>query len=400
MYRILFCVFQIFIVSNVYSQEKWNLNDVSYLFSIPNSPSENLNHLLQPTSSGSRGELLSSTIQDKIPTLLNAGKGNLTLLKGAVRLISFRFDPCPTTSPQVCNPELRLVWQPIELDEFENKWLSRDAALHSFYSLNDKDFKNLKQDLLDLKDNNKKQNVSTEFKPLYIHPAIENASTKEEFLKSLNQIILKYCGVKNLYKVTFMSLLVPTRWWRFGSFVVDKDDNWQMERIPRLQTFTTDLFNVGLEPSGSSQGPGEAMDAIINILPEDYPVEDDISTLINFGYRQNNDDDFKIFKENLKAVERFRNPHRTNSANLDCASCHFADAAKFYAGKRFPELNNFKTMFDYENPNPNSFNLKNKTVANEATRILRAFGYFDDEPAISQRTINDSAESANWLNSN
>lgn len=394
-------VFMIIFASNVAhaGNLKWNLNDVSYLFPLPQKETDTVRKLLHPLDKGKNGHLLPETVQKRLPTLLNAGNGNDTLFKDAIRLVAIRLDPCPDEGlAGLCKPEMRLVWQPVEFDRFQKKWMSRDAAVHSFYKLSTLDFESLKSKLLTLKKENESKLVSTHNRPLNIHPALLNPMTEPYFRANLSEIILSYCGEANLKKVTFMSLLVPTRWWRFGSFVQDDLGDWVAEEIPRLNTTSEDLFNVALEPSGSSKGPGVAMDAIFNILPENYPAEDDITGIINRGYRFNDDNDLPIFESKLHAIERFKNPNKTTAANLDCASCHYAGPARFYAESRFPQLSQFASSDAFPNPNPSLFNLSNTTIAKEATRIVRAFGFFDDQPAINQRAINESANVAHWLN--
>ena len=380
------------------ASQQWNLNDVSYLFPIPNGEASQSIQLLKTTDSGMKGSLMPQEIYQQIPTLLNAGKGNPTLYKEALRVVSFRFDPCPAGNSK-CQPELRLVWQPIEYDTRYNKWLTRDATVHSFYSLSDKQFKSVKEKLWDLKRANEAQGVSTHKVPLGVHPALVNSVTYKTTNKQLQEILVSTCGEKNLFKVTFMSLLVPTRWWRFGGFEKSDQGQWARFVIPRLESaLDEDLFNVALEEGTLLHKPGKEMDAIFNILPEDYPEKDNIFALINKSYRKNDDNDYMVFKEKLGAIERFRNPYKTHAKNLDCASCHYADASKYYALKRFPQLAGEDAFDRFINPNPNIYELKNTTIADKATRVVRAFGYFVDQPAVNQRVINDSAVSAEWLN--
>ena len=114
-------------------------------------------------------------------------------------------------------------------------------------------------------------------------------------------------------------------------------------------------------------------------------------------YRFEDDRDKDVFRVQLNAVERFRNPHKTNPTNLNCSSCHFADAAMTYAGRRFEEFKKFKSTDSYVNKFKNRFNLTNNTIAPKSSRIVRAFGYFESFPALNQRVIHDSAESAIWM---
>jgi hypothetical protein len=221
--------------------------------------------------------------------------------------------------------------------------------------------------------------------------------TAEAFVDEMRSLILRYAGEENLKRITFAALRVPTRWWRFGAAEKDLRGDWRRVDIPRLDSPSVDIFNVAAA-DGIGLGPERGMDAIFNVLPEEYPEADNIFALINKGYRFNDERDFSVFRRKLDAVARFRNPHRTNADNLDCASCHYADAARFYAENRFPVLGDASPADTFENPAPELFNLHNHTIAVNSARVVRAFGYHDAQPAVSQRTINESALVAHQMN--
>lgn len=197
-----------------------------------------------------------------------------------------------------------------------------------------------------------------------------------------------------------MSLLTANVWWRFGGFTLAKNKTWTPIEIPRIKMTSQDIFNSAIEEYPPILNPGTAMDAVINVLPPDYPEEDDLLPVINNGFRSNDDSDRDVFLNKISAIDRFRNPRQTNPETLDCATCHFADASRYYIGTRFADLKGVSSPFIFANPNNKIFNLENSTIATSATRIVRAFGYFGDQPAVNQRAINDSAESAHWLNQN
>lgn len=315
-----------------------------------------------------------------------------------LKVVSLRMDPCPNTFDAfLCQPEVRLVWQPLELDQDTHTWFAQDAAVHTFYKLSKEQFQLLKEQIWQIKIKNESHQASTHQKVLSIHPALKNPTTAEEFQTTINKIILTHCGEQNLVKVTFMSLLTPNVWWRFGG-IVPNAGKWENNKIPRMLTTFQDIFNSAFEPVSMIHNPGVEMDAIFNIHPDNYPQNDDIFKVINKRYRYNDERDLPIFKEKLNAVERFRNPHYSNPNTLDCASCHYADATKFYSERRFESLKEFNSAYAFKNPNKNLFNLENTSISKTATRVVRAFGYFNNEPAINQRVINDSAESAHWLN--
>ena len=130
----------------------WNLNDVSYLMKIPDTTTETTTHLLSPYSKGSKGELLPLAIFQRLPTLNNAGNGMEIAYKQELKVVSIRIDPCPNTfDPSLCQPEIRLIWQPLEIDRDANRWFAQDAAVHTFYKLDHDQFATLKKELWQLK---------------------------------------------------------------------------------------------------------------------------------------------------------------------------------------------------------------------------------------------------------
>lgn len=378
----------------------WNLNDVSILYALPQSVSENTDSLLSPYSAGKKGALIRKDFYAKIPPINDDGVE--VLYNQEIKLISVRIDPCPNTfDTSKCQPEVRLVWQPVVLDTESavQKWVTLDAAIHTFYKLTPSEFLNFKNELLSLKKENLKYGVDTNHLPLQIHPAFLSKKTKKFFTEKFNALILKNCGQTNIQKMTFMSLLTQNIWWRFGG-VERQGNQWNQVKIPRVNLTFEDIFNSAHEENPPLVNKGTEMDSVFNIIPDNYPEEDNLLSVINDGYRFNDEKDLAVFKTKIDAIERFRNPHFTNSATLDCSSCHYADNTRFYMNQRFNELTRFDSKYSFKNPNPQIFNLSNSSVVQKATRVIRAFGYFENQPAISQRAIHDSSESAHWLNSN
>lgn len=374
----------------------WDLNDVAYLFPLPQNGESSAPGLLRPQDAGREGELLPYEDFIKIPTLLNGGKGNPSLWATALRLVGARIDPCPTGVSDRCAPEIRLVWQPVEEDMGSGAWVARDAAVHSFYRLSQEGFQQLAADLWQLKMTNLDKGIDTDGKPLDIHPAFSQQIGAADFQIRLQEILLEYCGANNLSSLAFTSLLTPRQWWRFGKLQIDRPGHWVSVDIPRLEAPLEDIFNVAIDDIHNPRG--EEADAVFNVLPEDYPEADNLLPLINKGYRSNDDKDYPIFRAKLDALARFDNPRQSNAETLDCAGCHYAEAARSYALRRFPALSEHRSADRYANPEPESFNLANTTSASQGTRVVRAFGFFERQPCISQRTIHDAAQSAHWLN--
>ena len=375
----------------------WNLNDVSVLFALPQGGADAPVGLLPPQARGATGDLLPDAVYGLLPTLYQPGRGNETLYTQSLRVVGLRVDPCPPSERDDCRPEFRLVWQPVEFDEKAGRWLVRDAAIHAIYRLEGDEPDLLLGGLWALKRANGRLGVRTDGLPLGVHPALRSPVTAGRFSQALNTLVLRHARGDRLHRVTFTALRVPTRWWRFGALEKVGESRWQRVDIPRLDAPSVDIFNVAVE-DGVDLGPERGLDAVFNVLPEEYPERDNLLPLINKGYRFNDARDRPVFAEKLDAVARFENPASSNADELDCASCHYTDAARYYAENRFPDLRDLQPKDRFQNPNPSLFDLSNTSIVARSTRLVRAFGYQGAEPAVSQRTINESAVVADWLN--
>lgn len=384
---LLVCLIPLTLMPAMAAAPRWNLNDVSFLFPLSET-------LLSPKSAGSKGVLLPRDLFNRIPALTDTGAGKDQLYNTELKVVSVRIDPCPNTFKESeCSPEVRLIWQPVTKNEETKNFNGDDATLHTFYSLSRNEFTELKKDLWQWKMENEKLGINTHFLPLGIHPALKNEKQNQQLMN----LLLKNAGEKNLVKITFMSLLTRNIWWRFGG-LVKTGSLWAKTKIPRLSSPFQDIFNSALEETTAENDPGVMMDTAITLDLETYPEADNLLYLTSEGFRYNDARDQQVFFEKLSVIDRFRNPMKTNPNTLDCASCHYADNARFFAEKTFPELKSVVTKEAFVNPEPAVHNLSNTSIGLSGTRLVRAFGYFQDVPSLSQRTINDSAVSADWMN--
>ena len=258
--------------------------------------------------------------------------------------------------------------------------------------------------MLALKKTMSEMGVSTDRVPLGVHPALLSPLSSKLFQDSFQAIVLKAVGSKNLYRITAMKLFVPNNWLKFFTGFEKVNDQWVLASIPRIQGADIDIINDATEVNATS-GQIDEVDASIFILIN-YPEEDDLRPIVSSSFRATyssinpNPKDLPQFIRGMGAAHRLQNPHKTNPQTVDCAHCHYSNAAQTFAMKTFPQLNTvFLNHADrYSNPDPEHFDLANKSVVTLSTKIVRAFGYFENNPAIMNRTINDSAASAHWLN--
>ena len=187
----------------------WDLNDVSYLLPLPKAIGQDSHLTLDTPARG--GSLLPSSIIQKMPLLALHQSKEQSI--ASLRVLAIRIDPCfPLPTPQACQRQIRLVWQPFENARSAGQQRTVDAALHSFYILSDNEFGSLLADIGVWKN---KYGVNTQGLPLQVHPAWGVDGDKNASLIDFQKIIIKYAGAENLSRMTLMAL----RWSHFEARV-------------------------------------------------------------------------------------------------------------------------------------------------------------------------------------
>jgi hypothetical protein len=361
------------------TQAAWDLNDVSYLLPLPTHIEDP--NLLRISAQGKGGELIPAGLIEYIPFLTpNIDKQGA---REQLRLLAVRIDPCfPLPTPQSCQKQIRFVWQPLEND-FDGNVRSVDAALHSFYVLSDKEFAAL---LKDLKIWKNKNGVQTDYLPLQTHPAWSHDGTASPALASFHKVILKYAGASNLTRVTAMLLRRGGLMWTFIGYDVVGDQLTPFD-IPRLQGKQAQGFiNLAFPPDKFSNG---------GISP--FPRGDDIVNTLVMGSDLLGAKDEDVIRNESRAAFRIENPQVFNPENMDCATCPVAQPAIHWVLNNQPQLK-VDQIWDADIYKNLKYDLRNPSPGVANTQRIRGFGYFNNELAISQRVINESAEVADSLN--
>lgn len=366
------------VLLSVKAQAFWNLNDVSYLMPLPSQIGED--QLLKMHSPARGGPLLNPAFIGTIPPLTPVlSEGDMAR---SLRVVAVRIDPCfPLPTPQSCQKQLRLVWQPLEVG-FKKRVQTVDAALHSFYVLSDEDFDRLLADLSQWKSHHR---LDTTGLSLQIHPAWATQGDQSPALLDFNRIVSKYAGHENLSRLTVMVLRGAGDMWAFAGFEV-KNGQLQLLTVPRLERKSQAFINMAVPADHFDRG-------VISPLPGG---EDTFSKVITNSENVRVGHEELLHKE-LRALHRIENPHIFNPENMDCVSCHVAQPARVWLenNRRDLALSSSWQQHAYKNPR---HNLNNISPALKNTQIIRAFGYFGDSVAISQRVIHESAEVADTIN--
>lgn len=373
-----FVVSLLFILS-LQAQAAWDLNDVSYLLPLPTVVGGDA--LLGLEAPGKGGPLLEPILLGRVPILAIDMDREETYQ--ALRVIAVRIDPCfPLPTPQSCQKQIRLVWQPLQ-EGRRRQTHAVDAALHSFYVLSDSEFANL---LTDLEAWKTKYPVQTNFIPLQVHPAWAQQGGRSPALRDFQEIIKKYAGRANLTRVTAMVLRGAADMWAFAGFEL-RDGQLELFEVPRLKGRLAQSFVNVAVPSdhfagGGMSPPPKGSDTFDNIVAE--------SVRLGAGSEE-------LIRQEVKAAYRIENPKNFSPENMDCVSCHVAQPAIQWVLRTRPELQ-VDQLWSSEIYKNAKYNLTNKSPEVWNTQMIRGLGYFGKNMAISQRVINESAEVADSIN--
>jgi hypothetical protein len=336
------------------------LNDVSVLFPLPSSHEDP--GYLRPMDVGARGELLPAEVFEAIPGFpVTPAEG---LLYARMRTVSLRFDGC-SGGPGACEPEIRLVMQPIEADG-----RPRDSALHLFYRLDQAAMAEVVDGLRRLRALAPEAPIEA---PLDVHPALVAQGVTGSYGTELRNLVLAHVGEENLVRVTFFLRAPPVNEvWFFGGFDREAGELSAMDVVgvgtdPQrvILTKTSTSYDFDLTPLG--------------VVPEDGRI------FYASAVAEGATDEQR--RAAMASYLRVENPTTYVPDELPCAGCHIASFVTAEATRRFG-LD--PASFEGERFT-SSLDLSVRGGASGNPSSLRAFGWFEREPMIAQRTVNESA---------
>jgi hypothetical protein len=345
-----------------------DLNDVSWLLPLP--AASQLDALLSLDANGGRGPLLPRALYDTLPGLV-AGE-DPSAMYAKLRVVSIRIDPCfPATATGGCIKQLRLVAQPLFISQLTTS--TDDGTVHLFFDLSDADFADATRTVWQLR---ALANGATTGQPLDVHPVMRAQGLRGTYATTLHAMVKRLCGAQNLSRLAFMRLVQHDVAWRFGAFNVVGGALVE-DPIPRLNALT----QQGVQEFGNTEfRSGELQPA---------PSGDQLSVLLSESELRLTDQ--RTFERAVTAALRIEHPARSNPKTADCGSCHTASRALSNARKERPV--DLSAHEDRYVANPR-FDLRRVDAIGDDPRGMRAFGYFENLSAFSQRTINESAEVA------
>lgn len=350
------------------------VTDVSILFPLP--PKEQRLALLGTDDEGRGGPLLPRDLLRRLPPLDVLSSNDE--LRALLRVVAVRLDPCfPGLGDAPCQNQIRLVVQPIGLLEGGEGLAATDAALHLFYEVTRAEMASLLQHVVDLR---VASGVPRSDGPVSVHPALAREGVRGPFGDGLRSLLLAHAGRAALTRVTFMGLEQLGQRWRFGGFDVVAAELRPLTiataNAPE-QTFSNrDLDGVTF--AASSMSPPSAS-------PDDVRLLFEPASLAAAGDAER--------RAAYRRALRLENPRLHSPETVDCATCHVAGAARRFAER---ELGLSGDGNGARYAHPRGLPLDGATA--ERTDELRAFGYFDARPSISQRVVNETAEVVERVN--
>jgi hypothetical protein len=247
-----------------------------------------------------------------------------------------------------------------------------DDALHVFYELPTNDFNALVSDLETIS-----RDVPKDL-PLGVHPLLVQQGTTGQFASALKQALFLRIGASRLVRVTAMQMTQNAGAWSFRGF--DFVQGASPTPIGILGTSTT----------------AQAVQGFAGISPPTPVFPEDSPFSLLWSSAQSSQATTAQRQAAYDAALMIENPKLKTVEEVSCVACHTALPARLGAESAF-------SLSANGNPNRfvSSFNLALTSLPETQTPLnsMHAFGYRSTAVSISQRTVNDSAAVAAFLNS-
>ena len=399
---------------------RFDVNDISFLWPVPNNSRE-ASELIASDEKTADGKSqiwpkpafdtliqTAQTVGVKSPTgetrQINFNDGplqNAFNQQKTWKVVGMRIDPsAPGSSSKIVNergskPQIRLIMQPVTIDG-TGQVRVHDYTAHLVYNFTkgsgspavpDKEkFTEIVNDLKRLKANLAASGVSTDGKPLGVHPGFRMRNG-QNFRNELKTFIKKHVSEGNLAAIAFMGLEPPEPWIFFamakqgGAFV----------RVPAPTLGTNqaqmlsfvDEKNVLPVPATENLGKGKGVSTAM--LFEGGIESKLASSVLGDPARPR-------FQE---IPDIIANPERSHFFNTDCVSCHSESARRQALNIRTGDA-----LFKYQNP-PGISSVEAALLPTDRWNV-RNFGWFPDfqgaTETVTMRTANETAEAVEFIN--
>ncbi|MDB5214460.1 MAG: hypothetical protein JWO86_2387 [Myxococcaceae bacterium] len=329
----------------------------------------------------------------------------------SLRVVAVRVDPCfPGFNPgeSACRPQLRLVVQSVTAQansDDVHQVKTGDATLHFFYELTASELRDV---VIALRRWKADAPQATAGKPLGVHPRLLQEGMQGKLAGQLRSLVLAKCREANLSRIAFMMVQFgplssfPDQW-AFGAanvaggaFVPAKLAHLKEEASPQL------FIMRRKKAAGDDTGPPQVdPNSLAGVFLPESSAPDSASFFLQSDNYLPHPGRADVTAA-MKRLLRIENPHFNGPSSVDCASCHIATPLRLFAERNGISTQGAEYEGDRYQPvkgaNADLRTMQATTVADREMYTTVNFGYFDLQPSISQRTVNESAEVANAIN--
>ena len=282
-----------------------------------------------------------------------------------LHLIAVRFDLCdrhrPGPCPEAEDARMRLVFQPLLLNG-----LAEDAGLHAFYALRTDEIGGAIATLRELA-----RSAPPQTGMLRISPAL-GAANPEAYATKLRAFVKRYGGDTRLVRLTMNAqpqIFAQVRWVFRG---VEKQGDAFVD-MPVVGGNASDL-SESVILSGSSFDVMPSTDTPSGLLGAIQKTLFDAASAAQQ-------------RDYLSALAAVENPLTHTAETLACVACH---VTTFVTSSRATDssIDPLALPARYTS----KFDLSTKAGESATTPSIRALGYTGRQPMISQRVVNDTAQ--------
>ncbi len=353
------------------------MTDVSILYPLPTGM--DLSGLIAVTETGVGGPLLPAAALARIPSLDRAAPNDITKL----RVLAVRFDPCfpgrDATGPIPCRAQVRLVAQPMRPLSAGQLPGAADGAIHLHYEITNAELRALVARVLALR-------IAAgvaDGAPFGLHPALTPA-LDTPFATGLKALLLANIGAGKLRRITFTTRTAARQpLWEFGGVNID------------AAGAVTDLAHVGVTRPPDGSPPVQLLNDQLGmryVVTPDSSWEGALTPL--YVRTEIAAITTPVRTELTNKIHRLEHPSETSPESVDCVSCHIAMHLRHDATSAWTT---FDSTGQFTSPLP--LTLPFPTIAGQRDRV-RAFGYFEREPQVNQRVVNETAAAVDRFRNN
>ena len=337
------------------------LDDVSILLPLP--PSKEAPTLVAMTGAGAGTEMVPRDLFTRLVVV----PGDVLDAYEDFHVVAIRFDLCDREAPGACPPggdgRLRLVFQPMFVESSGVD--TNDVALHAFYSIPAADMPDVIAELRTLAGIGGTPATA----PLGVTTAIDRPGYRDR----LRTLVTRYATAPRLSRLTLFAqnAMSAAFNWAFRGVELH-DGSFQDIVIPGVAATQQRAILVGSQTTYDTMPVADAPAGFA------LAIDGDRFAAATAPERA----------AALEAMTAILNPRMHSATTVQCIGCHvstFLTARRAMVAGVDPTTlpGRFTSAYDLST---------GEGISTQFDRSLRAFGYFFAEPAISQRVVNDTAQ--------